>query len=715
MLSVATPRTRLSLHPPGGGHVYGAGHGHLPGPPAECRAGAADRRPRPAARRRPPHRPAPDGRAPHVPPARPDGGGRAGGRPGGVDPDGERLRAADLARAVEVDRTLYEHQSMQPNQGWVALLRPTADLPLYLAQMRAPLAYDWHESGWRRTRASCATSSTGSGPKGPLQARAIPDTAQVPWSSSGWTGNQNVTQMLDHLKLTGVVAVSPPRREAAGVGPGRARLPRLRLAAGRASRGGVRRALPARTDRPRHRPRRLRGRGRRAGRGGGRQGRVAGRPRPGGPARRAVRGPHRAALAVRPAHPRPGARRGVLGASSTSSRCTSRPRSGAGATSRCRGQSTTTGSSASSTPAPTGRPAPSASTRSTRRAAGTPACGATSAARSPPSGCRRGRGVVEGFGPAGADVWIAGRPVDPALPMTVSPLREGAVVGLGGPVGLGVHDPDVGGVAEVRVVGGPDAGPGAPAAAGRVRARQRARRRGLRGRRQRRAPPGPAAGHPAGGALDPVRRTRRRPRLEGRALAEPRPLLPGQVDRGRHHPADGGPGRGAGRRAGAERRRRAGLQPAAAAAPGAGQRGHRDAGRADRTGRSGRSRCMASLAPVAHGRGHVRDHQVAHVPAVHAAQPGADAEQLADRAQAGQEVLPAADGRLQAGPGRGPQGGHRGGAGGSAGCAGTTRPTRRRCWSPRWARAGGCGSGGAGTPTACCCGSARPGCRRRSS
>ncbi|HEV7655775.1 MAG TPA: FtsK/SpoIIIE domain-containing protein [Mycobacteriales bacterium] len=68
---------------------------------------------------------------------------------------------------------------------------------------------------------------------------------------------------------------------------------------------------------------------------------------------------------------------------------------------------------------------------------------------------------VEGYGPtgpAGADVWIAGRPVDPSLPMTVSPLREGAVVGLGGPVGLGVHDPDVGGVAEVRIVGGPDSG-----------------------------------------------------------------------------------------------------------------------------------------------------------------------------------------------------------------------------------------------------------------
>ena len=54
-------------------------------------------------------------------------------------------------------------------------------------------------------------------------------------------------------------------------------------------------------------------------------------------------------------------------------------------------------------------------------------------------------GYVDGYGPTsppGADVWIAGRPVDPSLPMTVSPLREGAMVGLGGPVGLGVPAPD---------------------------------------------------------------------------------------------------------------------------------------------------------------------------------------------------------------------------------------------------------------------------------
>jgi DNA segregation ATPase FtsK/SpoIIIE, S-DNA-T family len=55
-------------------------------------------------------------------------------------------------------------------------------------------------------------------------------------------------------------------------------------------------------------------------------------------------------------------------------------------------------------------------------------------------------------------LWIAGRPVRPDLAVAVSPLRDGAVVGLDGPVGLGVHDLDLGGVVELRVVGGPDAG-----------------------------------------------------------------------------------------------------------------------------------------------------------------------------------------------------------------------------------------------------------------
>src|SRR5262249_45343059 len=43
-------------------------------------------------------------------------------------------------------------------------------------------------------------------------------------------------------------------------------------------------------------------------------------------------------------------------------------------------------------------------------------------------------------------------------PLPLSPLRHGVIVGLDGPVALGSHDLEVGGVAEVRVVGGPDSG-----------------------------------------------------------------------------------------------------------------------------------------------------------------------------------------------------------------------------------------------------------------
>jgi hypothetical protein len=34
---------------------------------------------------------------------------------------------------------------------------------------------------------------------GPLPSRDLPDTSQVPWSSTGWTNNRNVTQMLELL------------------------------------------------------------------------------------------------------------------------------------------------------------------------------------------------------------------------------------------------------------------------------------------------------------------------------------------------------------------------------------------------------------------------------------------------------------------------------------------------------------------------------------
>jgi hypothetical protein len=46
---------------------------------------------------------------------------------------------------------------------------------------------------------------------GPLRSRDLPDTSEVPWASTGWTNNRNVTQMLEILVRRGEVAIT--RRE----------------------------------------------------------------------------------------------------------------------------------------------------------------------------------------------------------------------------------------------------------------------------------------------------------------------------------------------------------------------------------------------------------------------------------------------------------------------------------------------------------------------
>ena len=50
-------------------------------------------------------------------------------------------------------------------------------------------------------------------PEAPPQVRArsltrIPDTCVVPWASSGWTNNRNVTQMLEFLAIRGEIAIA---------------------------------------------------------------------------------------------------------------------------------------------------------------------------------------------------------------------------------------------------------------------------------------------------------------------------------------------------------------------------------------------------------------------------------------------------------------------------------------------------------------------------
>jgi hypothetical protein len=41
-----------------------------------------------------------------------------------------------------------------------------------------------------------------------LTSRDIPDTCVVPWASTGWTNNRNVTQMLEFLMLRGEIAIA---------------------------------------------------------------------------------------------------------------------------------------------------------------------------------------------------------------------------------------------------------------------------------------------------------------------------------------------------------------------------------------------------------------------------------------------------------------------------------------------------------------------------
>ena len=123
---------------------------------------------------------------------------------------GGAYRPEHLVTALEEDRTLYEVR---------AIIRPTADLPLQIAGMHAwpfssedkkswaapgPIAHRWiaANASFRKDVLKLLRD------KGPLLSRDIPDTSTVPWESTGWTGNRNVTQMLEFLSARGEIATT---------------------------------------------------------------------------------------------------------------------------------------------------------------------------------------------------------------------------------------------------------------------------------------------------------------------------------------------------------------------------------------------------------------------------------------------------------------------------------------------------------------------------
>ncbi|HVF04319.1 MAG TPA: crosslink repair DNA glycosylase YcaQ family protein [Frankiaceae bacterium] len=126
---------------------------------------------------------------------------------------GARYQPADLTRAVETDRALYEHSGQpSPSEPGVVMLRPMADLRLYLADMRAWPPEGTRSSAWLAANAGfrerVLARLRGAGP---LPSREIADTSDLAWQSTGWTNDKNVTRMLDMLLTSGEVAVSARR------------------------------------------------------------------------------------------------------------------------------------------------------------------------------------------------------------------------------------------------------------------------------------------------------------------------------------------------------------------------------------------------------------------------------------------------------------------------------------------------------------------------
>jgi uncharacterized protein len=112
---------------------------------------------------------------------------------------GSAYQPAQLRQALEEERTLFELD---------ALVRPMSDLGLHLA---LPSLYggSGKASAWVRDNDRFRRDILKLlGRSGPMSSRDIPDTCVVPWTSTGWTNNRNVTQMLELLMVRGEVAIA---------------------------------------------------------------------------------------------------------------------------------------------------------------------------------------------------------------------------------------------------------------------------------------------------------------------------------------------------------------------------------------------------------------------------------------------------------------------------------------------------------------------------
>jgi uncharacterized protein len=112
---------------------------------------------------------------------------------------GSGYEPVQLKQGLEHDRTLFEHN---------ALVRPMGDAGLVLAEGPEWPTYE-KTRVWLRANDSFRRDVLERlAESGPLASRDIPDTAAVPWASSGWTNNRNVTQMLELLMMRCEIAIA---------------------------------------------------------------------------------------------------------------------------------------------------------------------------------------------------------------------------------------------------------------------------------------------------------------------------------------------------------------------------------------------------------------------------------------------------------------------------------------------------------------------------
>jgi uncharacterized protein len=131
-----------------------------------------------------------------------------------VAPSADLVACSRLGAAydhADLDRALSQRELVELR----TTIRPAEDIALYRAQMATwpgpgPLR-PWQQQlrAWVEVNDSCRRHIFDRlSRSGPLPSRELPDTCTVPWRSTGWTNNRNVTQMLAFVVSRGEVAVA---------------------------------------------------------------------------------------------------------------------------------------------------------------------------------------------------------------------------------------------------------------------------------------------------------------------------------------------------------------------------------------------------------------------------------------------------------------------------------------------------------------------------